>query len=175
MEDHQFQVLIERLDALADIGEKLVEAVTLLADPHREMAEEDETEDPKPTTMLLRGQTLPELDKPLVHFDIMRGGEHGVDPDKMVILFEEGAPKTLQEFVLAMIQERHVGYKMDQFRVSQIETDVTLILMDFAQCGITLRIPPFDERHWEFSLYEAEKRQEQKRLILTIPSLGKGT
>lgn len=191
MDDHQFQVLIERLDALADIGESAITAMATLTevmkhqDDSEPWPEDPQLEKQEPTVTIPSWATLPDLDKPTVHYDLVVGpiGGLGLGVGEILVWFEHGAPQELKEFLQRELLERHIREKIDPQRIQIIRCDLDAALMDFSQYGITLRIPPFEERYWEFHVEEAEEWMKQKtwgehNLILGVPPIpppGRGT
>lgn len=167
MEDHQLQVLIERLDALADVGERVITAVAALNESIEEQLgyvhTPDTPEGPQePTKTIPPWATLPELDKPTVHYDLVFGPVPNLKAGELLVWFEEGTPTSLKEFLQRELLDRHLREKFDPHRIQLIRCDLDAALMDFSQCGITLRIPPFEERHWEFHEEEAEEWKKNK-------------
>lgn len=186
MEEHYLLLLVERLDALADVGERVITAVDALnASIEEQLGYVTQPEDPQPqesTTMVPPWATVPELDKPVVHYDLVLGPAHGLGPGELLVWFEKGVPDELKEFLKLELIDKHVRYKADQMRMDLIRRDLDAALMDFSQYGITLRIPPFEERHWEFHEEEAEAWKKQRtwgehNLVLgpPIPPPGRGT
>lgn len=163
MTDHQFNVLMGRLGSLNETGERLIKAMNLLAevvedvarvsDPYKEESEEDKPERPK--AMAPPGRTIPLDGKAIPHVDVVE------NHDNIVLLFEEGVPMELRNFIRRRLDEKYIGLHMSQARPSQIETEINFMLVDMAQYGIVLRAR-VSGRVWVFAEDEAKEWARQK-------------
>ena len=122
-----------------------------------EVEDDPEVSVPGPEPYMPPGMTKPPDDKPIPHVDVVLGSDSSI-----VLLFEEGVPMELQNFIRRRLDQKYIGLHLSQARVSQIEAEVNFILVDLAQYGIVLRNPSWSKRVWDFEEHEAMEWAKQK-------------